>query len=571
METIEESIKLSFWQRYKKVFWWSLIGLAVLTAALVVYILFFRSVEQTPTYQGDVKVELKAPEESASGSEAAYEIMVKNLSNSRLLSLNLEIFYPRGFTFIDSTPDLPPEDLRRFAFADLSPGEEDKLVIVGRLEGSVQEIKTMSLKLHYIPENFRSAFVAEASASTMILAPDLALKVFAPPRLVSGQTITYEFKITNFSSRSFSDLLLKVSYPEKFAPSSDGTSPPGRTTGEGAEWMINNLAVGETKNIIAIGRISAVPGTESFAQAELFLKDSDGDLVSAGRSYAFTEVGSSPLLLAHRLLGEPTGFVAGKVLKYEVTYQNNGEVVLNNLAISVVFENPAVFDLSKLSAPTGQLKGGTALFWVPPPVPTLLNLNPGAGGKFEFSVPVASDLEAKLQKNPVARTRVEFFSKELKDPIVGNVLEYKIQTQVHVMAQALIIGGQNPPAAGAETVYRVDLEVTNSVNDLRDAELQAVIPGIESVFVHESLSPQEEQANVEFTPVAGILRWRLGKVFALAGAFHEPRRLSFELKVTPQAGGFSSGVLLLRDIEVRGVDDFTNFEIVSNKIDSLTR
>jgi uncharacterized repeat protein (TIGR01451 family) len=57
----------------------------------------------TPVYEGDVNIRVGAPKESASGSQLSYEISFENASNAKLTGVALEIFYPLGFTFLNST------------------------------------------------------------------------------------------------------------------------------------------------------------------------------------------------------------------------------------------------------------------------------------------------------------------------------------------------------------------------------------------------------------------------------------------------------------------------------------
>ena len=227
--------KPSFWQRYQRSIWIGLVSMAVLTAGLLAYLFFFRNTTPAPEFSGDVRLTVTAPAELSSGSEISYGIKIENLSNTSLQRQELEIFYLSGFTFVDSTPDLPDGQERKFTFSDLRAGEEESVTIVGRLEGELQEIKTMSAKLHYVPENFKSVFVAEGQAETIILAPDLTLAIAAPTEGFIGQTVTYEIRVANVSSRAFSDVVVRAQYPDGFVLKS--ATPPAESAGQ---WRLSN-------------------------------------------------------------------------------------------------------------------------------------------------------------------------------------------------------------------------------------------------------------------------------------------------------------------------------------------
>src|SRR3989338_597770 len=134
-ETPQPSRFAGFYARHAKLIWGSLITIAVAVAALLSYILFFRHGPATdPQYTGDVLLEINAPEETVSGSEISYEISATNQGRDKLQQIALEVFYPQGFSFVDSTPDPDASvtDGRRFALPDLPAGATEKIVIVGR-------------------------------------------------------------------------------------------------------------------------------------------------------------------------------------------------------------------------------------------------------------------------------------------------------------------------------------------------------------------------------------------------------------------------------------------------------
>ncbi len=561
--------ELSFWARHRRPLWAGTIIVAVLTAAVLTYVLFFRSQNGQPVQQGEVSLQILAPEEVAAGSELSYEINIDNRSNFKLQELSLELFYPRDFTFLDSAPDPQSAGARTFNLADLEPGQEQRLVIVGRLSGNVQELKTLTAKLRYVPEAFASSFVVDASVTTSIAAPELSLRLRAQPQLISGQPLTVEIEVSNVATHPFSDIAVELMYPPRFEFIRSGSLPPSRTTAAGAEWAISGLMPGETKTFAVTGKLSESAGKETFFTAELFLKNASGTRISAGRSFGFVQILPSPLVLFHKIVGGGSGqpILVGQVLNYEVEYENLGEVALQNVTVAVVFETP-VFNFNKLRSSTGQLRNNT-LIWIPAQAPELLVVPPRGKGKFTFEVAVLESSAFNFQKNPRVLTRVEYTAKELAEPTAGNTLDFKIQTEVSVTANVKIVGGANPPVIGQPTTYRIEFRVHNGVNDVAESVLSAVIPRADFVFVSDSVIPAEEKDNVSFVPIAGSLRWQLNRLFAFTGTFHEPRSLSFELIATPTVQDPVTGQPLLRDVQVQGLDEFTAKKILSNKIDRL--
>ena len=535
---------------FRKFFWLFLVSGALFVAGVVVYILFFYNQPEKPSYEGEVKVSMSAPEEIPSGSEISYEILIDNRSNSKLISLNLEAFYPRGFSFLDATPDPVQNNPRLFSLPDLPIGRKQRLVIVGKQEGAVQEIKTASVKLHYVPEDFRSNFVAEASASTVILSPNISLELVAPPQVVTGQNLLYEVHLTPVANEVFSNLVLRLTYPKEFVP--DLATSPTTTKESLVEWMILALEPGKSETRALNGRVVGEAGKEIFAEVELLSKDQEGSLTLAGNAFAFTVIEAAPLSLRQVLETSEEKFEPGQEVKYSIEYENVSEIPLQNVTMALVFETPEVFDLSRILSQTGQVVGQKLLF-VPARVPGFLNLVPGASGKLSFTVPISSSLVERLIKNPHLLTRVEFTSQEIAEPLSGNILDYKISSKAGLEASVR--------QAGSGT-YRVEFAVTNTVNDLSGAEVKGVIPEASVVFDAATINPAEERDKVRFNQVTGEFTWQLGKVFAFSGQFHQPRTLSFDLHFPPgqEPGQYA---VILRGLELSGTDEYTGREIAT--------
>ena len=549
----------NFFKRHSRSIWLTLVTIAVAVAALLVYILFFRQAPIEPQYAGDVRLEIAAPEESVSGSEISYEITFENLSNAKLTRTSLEIFYPQGFSFVDSTPDSDSQG-RQFTFPDLARGKKQTLVVVGKLEGNVQEIKSVTAKLHYVPENFDSFFLATADTSTVMLPPEISMRILAPANLISGEKIEYDIEITNVSGSDFSNLSLALSYPSAFSFIS---AAPQASRAEN-EWIIASLPFGDTRTITVNGRLAEQPGQDVYLQAELFTTR-EGERLSAGRSYAFTRMLAAPLTLTHSLVGGPGTVLAGELLEYQIDYENTGGVGLSNVNISMFFDSP-IFDLARAQSAAGQIRKNE-MVWLPAAVSELRTVSPGQRGQFHVRIPIRSDNQI-TQKNPEAVTRLEFKADTLPETLAADRLSFKMGTNLSVKADLSLLSGPRYPEAGQTSVYQVTLTVSNSVNDAENAGLTAVLPRTDVMFLADSLGPEDEQANVQYQATSGTLRWRLGKVFAFSGSIHSARIITFQMSLNPENEDLGDYVLL-QDLEATGLDSFTNEIIFSEKIREL--
>lgn len=525
---------------------------------VVAYVLFFYNRPEPPTYQGDVSLSISAPEEIPSGTEISYQISITNNSNVRLLSVNLEAFYPRGFTFLDAVPDPSPDNSRLFALSDLAEGETRKVIIIGQLEGAVQEIKTLTAKLHYQPENFRSNFSAEKAVNTLILSPRIILELIVPSHVVNGQKMTYGLRLTSVASVSFSDLVLRLQFSKSFIPDSAGA--PTSTTSEMAEWRIPRLDPEKITDISLPGRVSGEAGEELFAEAQLLLSDESENLLSAGKAYGFTAIRPAPLSLDLILETEESDLKSGKTVQYRLVYENISDIPLQNATVSVIFETPEILDVSGAESEFGQIVGNTMVF-APARYKPFLNIFPQARGELKFKIPISESIITRLIKNPHIAIRTEFAAQQIPESLVGAIIDTRLATVAGIESSIVKI---------SPGLFQVNLTVTNSVNDLADTVLTGILPIYGVRIDQATINPAEERGQFSFNRATGQVRWALGKVFAFSGQFHEARKISFVLDFSESREPVS-GEVVLQNLELSGTDEFTGKNLTAKGADLTFR
>jgi hypothetical protein len=114
-----------------------------------------------------------------SGQEITLDIFLKSNSNSLIEDLMFIIEYPFGFTFKDSTPS-PSFDQNIWKIGDLSPGEERKITISGKIEGQDGEERVFRLfsgiQSDKSEKELQTAFIS-STRSVFIKKPFLSIDV----------------------------------------------------------------------------------------------------------------------------------------------------------------------------------------------------------------------------------------------------------------------------------------------------------------------------------------------------------------------------------------------------------
>jgi len=546
-------------KRSRKGLWAALIIVALLVAAILVYVIFFRSPDTGPGLEGEVTLNLVAPNENVSGADLSYELTINNGLNARIGNITLELFYPNGFLVVDSTP-ISSDNERLFALPDLISGETFTLTINGQLQGSVQQLKRISAKVRYQPANFSSQFETEAVANTEILAPKLLLEIDTPDQVIAGQTAQYSISVTNQSDEIYDEVIVRADYPDGF---NFVSSSPVPVRNRENEWRLRNFSP-EDQTLIAIqGALTGDEGPDRLFRVELFVADESDNLFSLGRNFAFIEVEAPPFVLTHEVtskLEDGGVFLAGQDIVYAVTYTHRGRTGLQNVVINVEFP-PEVLDVSEFKSESGQLQGNLVKF-IPATSPELLVVEPNQSGRFEFKFKARNNLGAGGQSNLFVKTTTFYTAEELTDPAFGNELSVKVQTKLDLNASMVIISGANPPKEGELTQYEVELRVVNGVNVVDSAELSLIIPNLNTDFLAETLTPVSEQAAVQFIPLARVLRWQLGEVPAFSGSLRPARSIKFQVNSTSRKD-------VLQNIVVTGIDRFTQNQVSSSEIRNL--
>ena len=351
-------------------------------------------------------------------------------------------------------------------------------------------------------------------------------------------------EVSNQSEEAFSQVLVRLSSSESFEFLSSSPEQEDEDRDE-ISWILDQILPGERKQISFSGLLSETLSGEVLLRIEQFLSDNEGELLSAGRSFVFTKVLSSPLVLTQSIT--PAGsfsskavyITSGQDLDIKVNYDHQGITGLKNVVISLVFDED-VFDFSRMrnSKGVGQ-RSGNVIKWIPGANPELRVVSPGQSGSFQFRLPVSKNLSS----NPSIKSRIEFAADEFKDSISGDSLDLKIQTELQLaISQSVISQSQD------QITYRVVLIVSNTVNDSVGSLLSTVLPGLDSRVNFDSVSPVSEKSNFVVEGSSGVIKWQLGTVSAFS-----TRQVSFDLT--------TSAVILLSDIILVGTDMFTGNEI----------
>jgi uncharacterized repeat protein (TIGR01451 family) len=537
-----------FYRANKWYFYAILAGLLLI--GVLAYFAFKKSPAQAPK-DANVNIAVDVPGSVPSGGEAVYKITVQNSDTQKLANMALELTYPDGETYENSSPPAQNISGTQFAVPDLIPGQNATLIVKAKVNGNVNDQKTLNIKLHYQYPNFSSQFEKDQSSTITLLASNVMIELEGPATTNNAQLVVYTVKYQNNSGADIQNAQIKMVYPDGFSFAQATPSP-----GSGSDtWNIGTLANNGQGNIQIQGTFNSVnPGESKTAQAEFLVLNSGGQYSQQNSSSFITEISSLPLLVAQSLNpNNSTGVInPGDTLTFNVHYQNNASTVATGVNVQVTL-NSKVLDLSTLRVQGAQVNNNTIL-WNASGVPQLQNLSPSQSGDLSFSVKVNNPAVKDSSKNLTVVSGVQIQSNEYASPFPGGQLSLKISSPSSINTVLSFVSGQLPPQAGKTTIYKVRLALTNSSNDFSNGVLTAFIP---SGFILSSVT-SAESANVQFDPSTHKLAWNVGSLPANTGRFSQPRVLEFQVTLNPSSSQVNQSPNLVNTINFTASDLFTS-------------
>jgi uncharacterized repeat protein (TIGR01451 family) len=529
---------------------WLITG-SLVVIAIAAFFAFRKPSSNVPT-QPNVSVNIDAPDKISSGSEVIYKINVKNDDSSTIRNVTVDLVYPNGFTFVDSSPKPSKLNGTQFALPSMDSGQSATIMIKGDIQGNADEVKTISATMHYRFANFSSDFIVQAQAQSHITTADFALDFSGPTAINTDQEVTYTLNYANYTDKQVSGLRISMITPTAFVVSASSPQPSlGKT------WDLGTLDSNSTGKITITGAFknANIGDNQTFtAKAEGSVDDKPSYVLSTGQlqvTIAQTPLEASVSMDATSLGKDVVS--PGDNLQYKVAFRNNGSSPARGVIVTAHLDGEA-FDLDRISASRANVNGDT-ITWDASQNDELESLGSGEGGEFTFSVPVFNPATRSNRKELTVRVSLDIKSQGFDQPFAGKEASAKVQTVADITKAVTYVSGSNPPIIGLSTTYMVIIGLKNETNDITDGKMTFNLPNASSFSTAAVNS--EERANVTYEANSKKITWNVGKLVAHAGGFVPQRKLQFNNTVTPGISLKGSPITLVNNIKFTGTDSFT--------------
>jgi uncharacterized repeat protein (TIGR01451 family) len=266
-----------------------------------------------------VVVRLRAPAETAPGTEAIYRITAENTSRSAAHHVLLKVAVPSKAKVVRATPT-PESEAPQLAwkFGTLEPGQKREVTVV-LLPTTEDDIDVCA----------RVQFEHGQCVRTQIRKPGLNLRRTGPTSTLFGEPVTYQLLISNTGKITAKNLVVEETLPDGLDFSD--SKPP--TKGDNPLlWNLGDLSPGQSRTI----------------QYDVFVKKEGklplrtlvrGDGLKLERT-ATLEVGNPQLDIT---LTGPDSRPVGRICRYNIVVHNRGSAALSGVKLSDELPREIVF------------------------------------------------------------------------------------------------------------------------------------------------------------------------------------------------------------------------------------
>jgi len=298
----------------------------------------------------DSQVDLKiiGPENYTIGATTTYQIVIKNNKNITLNNLGLQVSYPSGFNFIDSS--MPPNNAGKTAWSieKINGDEEQTIQITGKIFSSVSEQKSFEVALSYTPENVNSELVKKTSLTLSAQAAPIDISISGLSEVAIGNEVPYTVTISSKDGRNLEDLSATPVLPTNFVIT---TSSLALKDGSFLLLASTSTPLGTSKYTFSFsGKFTTTTSESENIKIQIKMAGKADNLV-IGESTLETKIVQNALALNTAVNGSITNInsAPGDTLNFSLSIKNFSKTDISKASLKLTVDVPAIKKQSVIS------------------------------------------------------------------------------------------------------------------------------------------------------------------------------------------------------------------------------
>ncbi len=507
----------------------------------------------SPLEEETFTLEIDAPEELVSGEEVEIDIRYKNPTTVPIASLVLEIRLPDTFELAGTDPQ--PTDFDEFIWelGELSAGSDNVIQLSGRWFAETSSSTPIQVAASYRPANFNADFEAIETLYVTTLESVIDLSIDGPSEASPGEEVSYTFTAENTSEKDLSGLELQLDTPDGFYISS---SDPALEDNLDPVWTIEALATGEPQTISITGSYASDQEGFQYLDATIGLANGD-EFLAQTTAQSFTDLLGTDVSLQIVVNGQTddVSIDPGDDLRISLSFHNRGEDTLEDVSLLLDFQSD---DPMPIGWSDASLDGGTVtssgIVWS---AETIEEIPAGDKVTVHATFPTNSSIAADV----VDRFPVVASASFGENDVRSSTIQITFNTEANFSAEARYYNeegaplgsGPLPPTVGETTTYRVIWTIDNTLHELDDITVSAVLAG----DAEWSDLSSADLGSVTFDETSRTVTWSTSSMPTTVSSIEA----QFAIEVTPDSSHVGTFIKLLSGSSLQTTDASTESSI----------
>jgi hypothetical protein len=551
-------------KKYLKIITLILGGIATLAVVAAIAMTVRSSLFQ----EENIRLSLSGPNDVASAESVVFIFEYDNDNWASLENATVVFEYPETFQ-----PENAPNVVINTSRAEQTIGTipsrgKGTIALRGKFYSYQGDRLAISAVLRYSPSSLSSSFEKRVRQDVRIVSSPIFFEIVAPLESAQGQEIQYEIRYSNNGTADFTNLHVKIDYPDGF----EFIDANPRPVEGNALWKTDTLKSRMEGAIVIRGILSGERDQQKAIRGGIGFFRGDGKFVTYSEHERRTRVVASPFSISQMINGNirDVALDPGDSIVYQVTYKNEGNVGIRDAILSVELDSPYL-DYRTLSFSTSERgaydQSRRVVSWKASDLPALARVEPGQGGSVSFSVATYEDLKERFLgvRELTIRSIAKIDSPDipvltgLTKVIASSEVIAKINSSVSVALTGLYQdsvfenSGPQPMVVGQETTYSMHYSIANTLNTIENGRASILLPT--GIRYTGKRSPENER--ISFNERTNELIWDIGSI--VPGT---TREIVFQIAVVPEPGNIDGreAITFVNKALFTGRDSFTGKE-----------
>ncbi len=522
------------------------------------------STNDTAVSNEKIKIEVIGNAFTKGGEDLPLQIEITNNNSGKLELAALSIEYPKGADTTQNEVVRLPRDV----IGTIMPNETVLRNIKVNLYGEEKTIRNIKVSLDYHPEGSNAIFTKDKYYPVTISLAPISVSVEGPTNTISNQSISLKIKTTLNTLLPESKPILQVTYPNNFVLESVSPLP---FLGNNV-WDLSSLTTVAPIEVEIKGRLIGQDGDEQVFHTYVGTSnETNPSVVTTIFSSSLQKILiAKPFLEANILVNgrdqAEYSVSGGSTVNVEISWANNLPTRITDGQI-IASLSGNVFDKSTVNPINGFYdSANNQIIWDKNSVPGFAEINPGEKGIVSFNFKPKSLIGVSTIKDPQVTIKVSIKGRE---PLFGSTYNdvnnfsekiVKLLSDFQIVASANYSSGNLPPKAESETKYVINWTLSNSANNIKQAQARASLP----IYVKWIGLTAGENENVSYNETTREITWNIGSVLPNTGINNE-REASFVVSLNPSLSQVGSIPQLMKETYLSGTDAFSESLIKSTR------